>query len=236
MMNSILCVEDSEDSILILQSTLKDFNVVFAKTLAEAKVILSAEKFSLIILDLELPDGNGLEVLSSLNDFIQNASVIVVTGKNDFSYKVSAFSLGADDFMLKPYDPRELKLRVESKIRKMAQKSQDEHSLRMGDIICNIQEQRIYFSYGKKLADITSIEMRIFRLFCQNPQKVFSRDEILEKVWGPSVAISDRAVDVHISNLRKKLSSSNVNVEAIVGEGYRIKVLEHKSVPLHTQL
>lgn len=228
-MEKILCVEDGEDTLLLLAATLDSHQLIFARTLKHAIQCLTSEVYSLVIIDVDLPDGSGLEVLAATSEQLRGTPIIFLTGKSDFATKVSAFSLGADDYIQKPFDPKELRLRVDSKLRKTAHLRRDDTSFKMGPVTVNVQEQRIYSSDAcSKPIELTSLEFRIFQLLARTQNKIFSRDEILDRVWGNSFAVTDRAVDVHVSNLRKKLAGTGVTIEAVIGSGYRVLVSESR--------
>lgn len=223
-MHRILCVDDAPEIRLILESTLSGHHLSFASSFQEATQFLSKETFDLVLLDIELPDGNGLEIMASWADHLTDTPVFFITGKKDFASKVTAFSLGAEDFVLKPFDPKELKLRVEAKLRKASRRGEGKNILRIGGLICNLSEQRLFKNNNQEPIDLTTLEFRVFQMLAQTPNKIFSRAEILDRAWGDSVSVSDRAVDVHISNLRKKIAGSGVEIEAVIGSGYRILV------------
>jgi DNA-binding response OmpR family regulator len=224
----ILCVEDAADVVAILEVTLIDYQVAFASSVTQALELLKREQFHLALFDIELPDGSGLEILASLQTQRRNMSVIFLTSKKDFASKVTAFSLGADDFIVKPFDPKELRLRVDAKLRKLTAAAEENSVLRIGTLTCNLQEQRIFKNSGRDAIDLTSFEFRIFHLLAKTPNKIFSREEILDRVWGNGVSVTDRAVDVHISNVRKKLAGTDVSIEAVIGSGYRILIADKK--------
>lgn len=224
MMLPILCVEDHPETRLMLQATLGHYPLQFATTMKEAVALLEKEQFSLVLMDIELPDGNGIEIFASFGDKLRGVPCIFLTGRLDFASKAAAFSLGAEDFVAKPFDPRDLKLRVEAKLRKVQDASTQAKELRIGNLTCLLEEQRIVNQTTGAPLDLTGREFRLFYLLAKHPNKVFTRAEILERVWGGSVSVTDRAVDVHISNLRKKLAGTTVSVEAVVGSGYRIQV------------
>lgn len=129
-MFKILCVEDSSDTIAILATTLEEHQVIFGKSVAEAQRFLQEDRFDLLLLDVDLPDGNGLEILATIQNKIHDMGVICLTGKQDFGSKVSAFSLGADDFVQKPFNPLELKLRVDGKLRKINKAKDAQETIR----------------------------------------------------------------------------------------------------------
>ncbi len=230
-MQRILCVEDAPDVLMILEAALRGYQLTFATTTKQASEFISREQYALVLLDIELPDGTGLEVYANFFDRLRGIPVIFLTGKLDFASKVSAFSLGAEDFIIKPFDPKELKLRIDSKLRKLATGADERINLRIGPLVCNSEEQRLFKGGSRESIDLTSLEFRIFHLLAQTPNKIFSRGEILDRCWGQSVTVADRAIDVHISNLRKKLDNSGVRIEAVIGSGYRICVEKQGTNP-----
>lgn len=223
-MRPLLCVEDTPDTRLILKATLGAYPLQFASTMKEAVECLNSEQYSLVLMDIELPDGNGLEIFASFAEKLKGVPFIFLTGRLDYAAKAAAFSLGAEDFVVKPFDPRDLKLRVEAKLRKVQSAAPGAQDIRVGDLQCLLEEQKLVKQSTGETIELTGREFRMFYLLAKNPNKVFTRAEILERIWGESVSVTDRAVDVHISNLRKKLSGSSVTVEAIVGSGYRLQI------------
>lgn len=217
--NRILCVEDGLDTIEILEATLRGYDLRIARSLAEAERILSGSpRFQLILLDIELPDGSGLDLFGRQTAVFDEVPVILLTGKTDLTWKAAAFALGAEDYIEKPFQPAELKLRVEARLRR----DQRRRNFQIGSLLCSLDEHRLLKGPARELVDLTSIEFRIFLLLARTPQKIFSRSEILDRAWGDHVAVTERAVDVHVSNLRKKLEGSGVAIEAVVGTGYRL--------------
>ncbi len=234
----ILCVEDASEMVEILTTTLENHQLTFASTVKDALRLLDSMSFSLMLLDVALPDGSGFEILAHLQGTQKSIPVICLTGKKDFGSKVSAFSLGADDFIQKPFDPRELKLRVDAKLRKTEGSKQAQDFLRIGDLISSAEEQRLRRSSDDRCIDLTTYEFRIFHLLARTPNKVFKRDEILSRIWTDSLSVSDRTIDVHISNLRRKLQGTQVTVETVIGTGYRISIAYREAAlrDLHTEL
>jgi len=221
-MNRILCVEDSKDSLLLLEEALAGHPLAFATTLREALNLVSRESFDLYLIDIELPDGTGFELLSALSDKARTKPILFLTGRHDFSSKVAAFSLGADDFIVKPFDLKELRLRIESRLRKSRMRDEENSTFSFGNVIGSTQEQRIHKRSDGTSIDLTSLEFRIFRLLANAPNKIFTRDEILNRIWTDSISVSLRTVDVHVSNLRRKLAETGVTIETVIGTGYRI--------------
>ena len=224
-MYKILVAEDSVETLFIIEQMLDGYDVTLTKSVKEAREALKHNSFALILLDISLPDGSGFEIIVELGEAVKTTPVLFLTGKTDFASKVSAFSLGADDFIQKPFDPKEIRLKIDSKLRRLNSEQEKQSVLKIGDINCHVQEQRIYHQVGHTQIDLTSLEFRIFHLLAKAPNKIFTRTEILERAWGSTINVTERAVDVHISNLRKKLHDTHVTIEAVIGSGYRVQVL-----------
>lgn len=225
-MDRILCVEDSAETLLILETTLRGYDFKVASTTERARELLRSEKFDLLLVDIELPDGTGMDLCVDLPEQNQGLPIIFVTGKKDFSAKVTAFALGADDFIQKPFDPKELKLRVDAKVSKHKKFANQSRLLTIGQVTCNLSDQRAYIRTGGATVpvNLTAIEFRILSLLAGSPSKIFARSEIVERVWGYDTSITERAVDVHVSNLLLKLRPSNVDITGVVGSGYQISL------------
>lgn len=222
-MDKILYVEDTQEAVLILKNTLREYNLHVCSTLKEAGQLITENQYKMIIIDIELPDGRGHELMPLLQKNLHQTSVLFLTSHSDFHEKLTAFSLGAFDYVQKPFDPRELKLRVDAQIRRMNTQEEENQVIKIGGLTCNLEEQKIYINKeGKKAMDLTGIEFKIFKLLSKTPKKVFPREAILEKIWGDSITITPRTVDVHISNLRRKLTDTDVSILHKHGHGYYI--------------
>lgn len=225
-MKSILCVEDNPEIQILVEAALDHLQVVPAITLAQAKAILQIQNFDLVILDLELPDGDGMKFLASLGPKGEGAEVpvFILTSRADTANKVIAFSLGVDDFLTKPFDPLELKARVDSKLKKIETRKEKIDHLKLKDLTIDVQAQRVYVNSGAvpETVNLTSLEFRILLTLARSPDRVFTRSQLLDKVWGSDVSITDRTVDTHVGHLRKKLSPSKVRIETVLNEGYRL--------------
>lgn len=225
-MHNVLCLDDCPSVLEILESTLNHHRLFLANSIESAVELLKKHPISLALLDVSLPDGTSLELAASQPLLLRNVPVIYLTSKNDFSTKVTAFSLGADDYIQKPFDPRDLRLRVDARLKKIQESKQAALVLRLGNLICDINEQRVYDSQGSQAFPLTGLEFKIFHLLARHSTKIFTREEILERVWGTECSVTERAIDVHISHLRKKISKSNVSVEGVIGLGYRLQVTQ----------
>ncbi len=221
-MQKILCVDDAPDVLLMMEQIFQGYDYSLASSLKQASGLVDRTKYSVILLDVELPDGSGFDFMTSQPSRLSGSQVIFLTGRGDIASKASAFSLGADDYVVKPFDPAELKFRVDAKLRKAATNANQQAILRVGNLTCNLQDQTVCKTESGQPLDLTFIEFKIFRLLASTPNKIFSRSEILDRVWGHAISVTDRVVDVHISNLRKKINDSGVSIEAVIGTGYRI--------------
>ncbi len=227
-MKSILCVEDNAEIQILVQAALDQYHVTAVSQVSEARGLIYSRKFDLVILDVELPDGDGLKFLAEIVGIPDSnkTPIFILTGKSETSNKVIAFSLGADDFISKPFDALELRARVNAKIKKLDQSDQEKSLIKLKDMTIDVPKQRIYLAQGKSQESITltSLEFRLLLVFARAPDRVFSRTQLLDKVWGSDISITDRTVDTHVNHLRKKISGSKIKIETILNEGYRLLV------------
>lgn len=235
-MHSVLLVEDSSDAFHLVKRALgSSIQLEWAKSLSEASRNLQKKVFDLILLDVMLPDGDGYRLCSILqtDDHLKNVPVIFLTAKNSVSDKVLGFSVGADDFVSKPFDALELKARIDARLRKRDREKVESDMLRLGDIEINKSTQKVLvFENGKAIdIDLTPIEFKLLLFLSKELNKVYSRDEILNSVWGESIHVYSRSVDTHISKLRKKLGAKSDYIESVHGSGYRFVVDESTKAP-----
>lgn len=178
----------------------------------------------LIILDRGLPDGDGVAFCTKLRTDLRlkDIPIIFLSGKDTESDKVIGFYAGGDDYMVKPFGLLELKARIGARLKNIKK------NLDLAQISVDLETHRVYRvdfeAKQKNELELTRIEYRILVAFLQHPDRVMSRNNIMDKVWGADCAMSDRVVDTHISHLRKKIISSGLNIEAMRGEGYRLTV------------
>lgn len=223
-MKQILCVEDNREVQILVRAVLAEYMVVCASSLEEAKRYLREKNFDLIILDIELPDGDGLKMLTEINHI--RTPIFILSSKAETANKVIAFSLGVDDFISKPFDPIELNARISAKLRKMDKDVEEKNIIRIKDLIVDGVKQRIYLTRKNatetEVISLTSTEFRLLMTFVKSPDRVYSREQLLDKVWGTDINITDRTVDTHVNHLRKKIKNSQVKIETILNEGYRL--------------
>lgn len=223
-MKSILCVEDSEEERLLLRAGLAGYAVNFATSVKTGLQALEKGNYSLLILDLLLPDGSGLDLLAAARglDRYQITPIVMLTSSREFAQKSAAFGLGADGYLEKPCDPREVKLRVDAMIRRFEQLHQEKESLRIGELLLDLQGQTLKRLTDSSQIHLTSLEFRILFALARKPGRVFSRDALIETAWGGGVTVEARTVDSHIANLRRKTGKAGISIETVVGSGYKL--------------
>jgi len=228
-MADILIIEDNPETQILLESILDRHSLHWANSVNQAKEMLTKHKYNLALLDLNLPDGDGMKLLADWTTHKKSADIpfMIISGKTDISTKVMAFSIGAEDFITKPIDPAELKARVTAKLKRLSQQQDAGEVLRIGDLQIDIPKQRLtlHSQHGSEVTiELTSIEFRLLLNFAKHPERVFSRNQLLDLVWGQQIAVTERTVDTHIGHLRKKIVLSHVRIDTVIGEGYRILV------------
>jgi DNA-binding response OmpR family regulator len=222
----VLVVEDTTEVQTAVGAALGTrCSVTTAASLAEARRALASHRYDAVVLDVSLPDGSGLELLAELRGDRRTARVpvIVLTAREAIADKLAGFAVGADDYIVKPFHPLELRARVEAHLR-AAQLAQQDAEVVVGRLHVDLTRQRaVVAERGRErpLA-LTSTELRLLAHFAHHEGEVITRDRLLDAVWGRSVAVLDRTVDTHVSHLRKKLAGSGVTVHAVHGAGYRL--------------
>lgn len=224
MSKKILVVDDKLEIRKLLKSyfTQEGFEVVTAADGQEALFVARHEKPDVVLLDLMMPQMNGYDFLRTFSRE-SSTPVIVLTAKVDESDKVLGLELGADDYVVKPFSPRELAARVRAVLRRV-EKSQREppQVLRAGEIMVDLQGH--YARVGDQMVDLTPSEFTILATLISAPGRVFSRLELLERLQGIAYEGYERTIDVHIRNLRSKIEadpSQPRHIETVYGAGYR---------------
>jgi DNA-binding response OmpR family regulator len=228
-MQRICIVEDSPDLQDIIVEELKDwYQVKCASSLKEARQIISKEKFDLILLDVKLPDGTGFEFCAQLKNqtAFKDVPIVFLTARADPNDKVMGFTLGADDYVVKPFDPLELRARIQARLRRKLQQSKENFVI-INDIKFDQIKQRAFVSEnGKDInLQLTPFEYRILFFLASRTGEYFKRTDLLANVLDPQTHIKDENIYTHISALRKKLGARNHYLECIPRVGYSFKKL-----------
>jgi DNA-binding response OmpR family regulator len=225
-MINILAVDDSEETLLTIEHSLGfQFFVTKAQSVMEAKTALLKKQFSAIILDVGLPDGDGLSFCAKLKNNLEtkNIPVIMLTGKQQIEDKVMGFSAGADDYLVKPFHPQELRMRVEARLRDHHHSIIEAEIFTVGDLSFDVAKQKVSIESGENIysVSLTTLEFRILLFFARRAEQVLSRAQLLNSVWGGEINVFDRTIDTHISHIRKKIIPSHWRIESVHGAGYR---------------
>jgi two-component system phosphate regulon response regulator PhoB len=218
----ILVVEDERDLITLLSYNLEkeDFRVIGVETAASGMAKAESERPDLVILDWMLPDMSGLELCRLLrkSNLVHNTPVIMLTARSEEADKVRGLNAGADDYVPKPFSPAELVARIRAVLRRSSGKQAAE-TLEHGDLFMDIVSHRVTRAGGE--LHLGPTEFRLLRHFLQNPGRVYSREQLLEHVWGNDIHVEARTVDVHIRRLRKSLGTPDP-IRTVRAAGYAL--------------
>ena len=221
----ILVIEDEPDIRRNLEYNLgrEGFNASSVGSLDEADEKLKSTKFDLILLDLMLPDGSGLDLCKKIksNSETEATPIIILTAKDDEVDKVVGFELGADDYVTKPFSVRELILRVKAILKRSDKKTKEvvEVERQFGDLKIDVDSHEVHVD--SQLIELTALEFRLLKELVDKRGRVQSRDQLLSEVWGYNAEVTTRTVDTHIKRLREKLGSMGKYVQTIRGVGYK---------------
>jgi two-component system phosphate regulon response regulator PhoB len=224
MQHKILIVDDETDVIDMLVVNLRGagFQVTSVEDGASAIAKARSETPSLIILDLMLPGMSGLEICKVLKGdaATRHIPVIMLTAKGEEVDKIVGLELGADDYVTKPFSPRELILRINRSLRRGKDKTPTQEKLTVGELVLDHARHEVLVK-GQPV-DLTATEFRLLALLMERRGRVHGRDRLLNDVWGYESVIDTRTVDTHVRRLREKLGPLANYIETVRGVGYRI--------------
>ena len=236
MSESTILIVDDEAAIRDMVGITLDlagFSSISASDAREAHISVIDNKPDLVLLDWMLPGGSGIELARRLrrDEITSSLPIIMLTAKATEDNKVQGLSEGVDDYITKPFSPRELVARIKTVLRRANGRHKDK-ALRVFDLLLDPTSHRI--SIEDKPLEMGPTEFRLLKFFMLNQEKVFSRDHIQDAVWGVNVYLEERTIDVHIRRLRKALSSIENTaidyaklVQTVRGAGYRFSVRPH---------
>jgi len=226
-MNKIVAIIDDEPDIVELVSLHLKKAGFKVKGFFDAKSFyqfLHKEIPDLIILDLMLPDIDGIEICKYLkmNERYSLIPIIMLTARGDESDKVLGLELGADDYVIKPFSPRELVARVKAVLRRGKLSHQEKKIIKIDNILkIDLQKYEVYVN--EKKVNLTTTEFKILEILSKKRGWVFSRDQLLDYLWGDDKIVIDRTIDVHIKHLRDKLGPAGKFIKNIRGIGYKLE-------------
>ncbi len=225
MAKHILVVDDDLDIRTIVKAALESDG--YEVTLAENGVV-ALEKFDsvnpdIVVLDIVLPDLSGTEICSKIRAK-SGVPIIFLSGKSDDIDRIIGLELGADDYLTKPFNPRELIARVKAVLRRTqgeSPKSDDSTTLSCGDLVLNTEQFRVFWEETEIV--LTKTEFLLLKTLVRHPGKVYSRSELMSGAYDSDVYVSDRTIDSHIRRLRNKLQELGASpIQTIRGVGYKI--------------
>lgn len=225
-MNKTIAILDDEQDILELVSLhLKKagFDTVTFDDSAPFWEYLKKESPDLLVLDLMLPNTDGMEICKSIraNEQTRALPIIMLTARGEETERILGLELGADDYMVKPFSPRELTARVKAVLRRQKAREHGDTIVIGKTLVIDLARFEVHLDDQK--LDLTPTEFRILKLLAQRRGWVFSREQILDYLWGREKVVIDRTVDVHIKNLREKLGHMGARIKNIRGIGYKLE-------------
>ncbi len=224
-MTKILIIEDEPAIVELVQLYLEKegYETLTANDGIEGLVMVKRAHPDLVILDLMLPELDGWEVCKRLRSDT-DIPIIMLTARSDDVDKIVGLELGADDYVAKPFNPRELVARVKAVLRRAHRPSVDAKSnvLKLGDLEVRLSSREVYVKGN--LVPMRTKEFDLLHAFATHPGMVFTREQLLSQVWGYDYLGSTRTVDVHVAQLRQKLQDSQLSIETVWGVGYKLCV------------
>ncbi|WP_223591636.1 response regulator transcription factor [Neobacillus bataviensis] len=233
MKNKILVVDDEQSIVTLLQYNLEQagFEVLTAMDGEEGKQLAELESPDIIVLDLMLPKLDGMEVCKQLRQEKIMTPILMLTAKDDELDKILGLELGADDYMVKPFSPREVIARVKAILRRTQvqqetseESGKEESQILIGNLMIHPEKYEAYFK--ENLIELTLKEFELLLYLAQNKGRVLTRDQLLSAVWNYDFAGDTRIVDVHISHLREKIEEDTKKpayIKTIRGLGYKLE-------------
>ena len=225
-MERILIIEDEESILIALEDNLRleGYEVSSAKDGTQGLARALERAPDLVILDIMLPGMNGFEVCRKLRQAGVATPVLMLTAKSQEADKVLGLELGADDYMTKPFSPRELLARVRALLRRAKPPRPGPDVCRFGDV--EVDFEKYEAKKGGKPFDLSALEFSLLRSLVRHGDRVVARDTLLDEVWGKEVYVAPRTVDKHVSELRKKIEDdprAPKHILGVRGVGYRFK-------------
>jgi DNA-binding response OmpR family regulator len=224
-MKKILIIEDDENLGKSIKKIieLEGLTAILAPSLYDARKMIT-ESFDMIVLDWMLPDGQGIDFLREIRAKNIFSSVIMLTARTDLVDKVLGLETGANDYMTKPFESRELVARIRVQLRETNHNADavKVEKISIGKLVINTSERNVSFD-GKKI-NLTKMEYELLKILAENPKQTFSRENLLDKVWGYENFPTTRTVDTHVLQVRQKISEDII--QTVRGLGYRLAELQ----------
>lgn len=231
MQNRLLVVDDDGQLTSFLKRFLDKhgYGTQIAPTAAHARRLLARDRFDLIILDLNLPDGDGLEIARETRNQT-DTPIIMLTARDEVYDRIVGLEIGADDYVTKPYEPRELLARVKAVLRRFNGhranghvQEEDLSSVEFMGLEFDLKQRQLVRSDTGDVIPLTGAEFVLLKAFAENAGAVLTRSVIMDKLYGSSIAVTERAIDAHVTRLRRKIDLDKNRtslIRAVHGEGY----------------
>lgn len=223
----ILIVEDEKRIQNIASDYLKKegYNIILADDGIEALIVLNNNHVDLMILDIMMPNMDGYSVCKQARE-ISNLPIIMLTAKQGEVDKLRGYELGADDYVTKPFSPNVLMAKVRVLLKRTGHPECIMSTLQAGNITLNPMSREVFVEENP--VDLTHTEYEILLLFMRNSKQVFSRDQLLNRIWGYEFEGTSRTVDVHVKNLRRKLGKEGCHIVTLIRSGYKFEVMDYE--------
>jgi len=220
----ILVVDDDPDILELLKYNLKKEGYAVETQLSGRKAVELAKTFvpDLVILDIMMPEQDGVETCRQMRDIpeLYDTYILFLTARSEEYSEVAAFDIGADDYITKPIKPRALMSRISAMFRRGEQKNKDVSQIKVGDL--EIDKTSYLVTLKGEQFSLPKKEFELLHFLAQNPNKVFSRDDLLQNIWGTDVYVLARTVDVHVRKVREKIGDGFI--KTVKGVGYKFEL------------
>src|SRR5215211_2953855 len=226
-MNELILLVDDEPSIIQLSRMYLEregFRIESVNNGEAALASVAREQPALVVLDVMLPKLDGFEVCRRLRAMNSSTAILMLTARDEDIDKILGLELGADDYLTKPFNPRELVARAKAILRRAERQADDSTPIHLGDL--TIDPARREVRLASRSLDLRTQEFDLLLALAQHRGLVLSREQILQKAWGFDFYGQTRTVDVHVAHLRRKIEASSVKIETITGVGYKL-VISH---------
>jgi DNA-binding response OmpR family regulator len=228
MAGRVLIVEDDGEIRKLLADFLKGkgYSVTEAEDGREASAVMLSEKFDIILMDMMLPYKSGETLIAELKEDTASerskTPVIVISAKSKLDTRLEVLRMGADDYIIKPFDLEEVLVRIEVVLRRLREQEESTEVLSCGTLVYDVRNNSV--KVGGTELKLTSKELQLLKLFMKNPKKTFTKANLYESVWDEVYYCEDNTINVHISNLRGKLKKAAGEdiIETVWGIGYRL--------------
>jgi DNA-binding response OmpR family regulator len=222
-MKKVLIVDDDQENLQLVADMLRaEFQPLTSASGREGILIAVREQLDLILLDVNMPEMDGFEVCKRLREQpgTRQIPIVMLTTASSLDSRVKGLDLGADDYITKPFQVRELVARIHARLRRLEQDRKAESAVVLGNLKLDSKSFQVWVN--EESVKLTRIEFELLRYFLEHPNQVVDRQKLLGDLW-PDAVVTNRTVDTHVANLRKKIKGFSYPLETIYGSGYILK-------------